>query len=170
VVDAAEAALIAELAKKSGVCWVGVDGQTHPVWHVWLDDAMYVVSGGTEQPLPRLEDATVTVTLRSRDGGGRLVTWPAAVSRLTRDDPDWVSITTALVAARLNLPDPATAAEGWASGSVVHRLQPAGDLVEGPGALSDESHAAPPVATPATTRGRLPRVLHRRVRRRPKLS
>jgi hypothetical protein len=37
-------------------------------------------------------------------------------------------------------------------------------------ALSDDAHAAAPRPTPATTRGRLPAVLHRRVRRRPRLS
>jgi len=52
----------------------------------------------------------------------------------------------------------------------VTRLEPTGELLESPGRLSTEAPLAEPSATPATTRGRLPRVLHRRVTRRPKLS
>jgi len=79
-------------------------------------------------------------------------------------------VTTALVAGRLNLADLSTAADGWDGTSVVRRIVPTGELVEGPGNLSDDAHRATPLPTPATTRGRLPRVLHRRVTRRPKLS
>ena len=79
-------------------------------------------------------------------------------------------LTAALVTGRLNLADLATAADGWAASSVVRRIVPTGELVEAPGSLSDDAHRATPLPTPATTRGPLPRVLHRRVKRRPKLS
>ena len=74
--DDPRAALVGELARRTGVCWVRHDGRTHPVWHVWCDDALCVVSGGTEQPFPDVEDGgLVDVVMRSKDTGGRLLTW-----------------------------------------------------------------------------------------------
>jgi hypothetical protein len=174
-------ALVAELAKKTGVCWLTYAPPysdtpvTHAAWHVWVDvegaAALYVVSGGTEQPLPGIERADrVEVTMRSKENGGRLMTWVAAASPVRPDDDLWEPVTAALVSGRLNVPDLATAAAGWAETSHVTRLAPTGELVEQPGSLSDAAHLATPVTTPATTRGALPRVLHRRVKRRPKLS
>lgn len=166
-----DAALVAELGRKTSVCWLRYDGRTHAAWHVWLDDALCLVSGGAEQPLPGLEDAgRVEVTMRSKDDGGRLVTWVGAVEVVRPSDELWEPVTTALVAGRLNLADLATAAGEWSERSVVTRLVPTGDLVERPGALSDDAHLAAPRPTPATTRRGLPRVLHRRARRRPDLS
>ena len=171
-------ALIAELGKKTAVSWLrygAPDSPAHAAWHVWLDTgddgALYVVSGGTEQRLPGLpETGRVEVTMRSKENGGRLLTWVAEASRLRPDDERWAAATAALVAGRLNVPDLATAAAGWAETSVVTRLVPTGETVERPGELSDVHHRAVPRETGATTRGALPRVLHRRVRRRPKLS
>ena len=85
--------------------------------------------------------------MRSKDNGGRLLTWVGTASVVPPGSEHWEPVTTALVAGRLNLADLATAADTWARTSVVRRI-----------------------VTPATTRGRLPRVLHRRVKRRPKLS
>ncbi|MGH3509363.1 MAG: hypothetical protein ACRDPI_03945, partial [Nocardioidaceae bacterium] len=115
-------ALIAELAKKSGVSWVGLDGKRHAVWHLWLDGALYIVSGGEEQPLPGIARAsTATVTLRSKEDGGRLVTWVADVSVVHPEDEGWPEVTSALIKERLNLDDLATAAGIWAEHSVVTR-------------------------------------------------
>jgi hypothetical protein len=164
-------ALVAELGKKTAVSWLRHEGATHAVWHVWLDDALCLVSGGTEQPLPDLPDgARVEVVMRSKDNGGRLVTWVGTASVVRPGEPDWEPVTAALVANRLNAPDLATTADGWARTSVVRRVVPTGEVVESPGALSDGDHRDEPRDTPATTRGPLPRILHRRVRRRPKLS
>ncbi|HSE72033.1 MAG TPA: hypothetical protein VLA97_14820 [Nocardioidaceae bacterium] len=169
--DAFATALIAELGKKTGVCWLRYDGRTHAAWHVWLQDALYLVAGGDEQPLPGIESAErVEVTMRSKENGGRLLTWVGAVSRVLPGSDEWAPATTALVAGRLNLADLSTAADAWAAHSVVVSVVPTGELVEAPGSLSDDAHLAAPVATRATTRGRLPRVLHRRVLRRPDLS
>jgi hypothetical protein len=52
----------------------------------------------------------------------------------------------------------------------VTRIAPTDRLVESPDALSDDAHLAAPAETRATTRGALPRILHRRAKRRPKLS
>ncbi len=108
--------------------------------------------------------------MRSKDSGGRLLTWVARTSVVRPGDEAWEPVTTALVGARLNTPDPATTAERWATGSVVRRLFPDGEFVESPGHLDDGPHRAAPVGTPATTRGPLPRVLHRRVSRQPRLD
>ena len=164
-------ALTAELAKKTGVCWLRYGGTNHPVWHVWLDDAVYVVSGGEEQPLPGIRSVErVEVVMRSKETGQRLVTWVGSVSTVTPDDERWEPVTTALVADRLNLDDLSTAAAKWAESSVVTEIRPTSELVEAPGRLSDDAHLAPPKPTPAITRGILPKVLHRRKKRRPKLS
>jgi hypothetical protein len=173
--DALTAALVAELAKKTSVSWLRVPGETraHPVWHSWKDDALCVVSDGDEQPLPRdgmADGDLVEVVLRSKDNGGRLVTWVGRVDVVGPDDESWTPVTDALIATRVNTRDLATAADEWAERSVVRRIVPTGDFLEHPGDLADDAHRAAPLATPAITRGRLPRVLHRRVKRRPKLS
>ncbi len=177
--DAFTAALTQELAKKTGVCWLRYDSSTgsghrgaeHAAWHVWHDDALYVVSGGNEQPLPGIAAApTVEVIMRSKESGGRLLTWVGDASVVRPGDELWEPVTTALVAGRLNLDDLATAAAGWAEHSVVTRIVPTDQLVESPESIDDEAHRAMPAPTPATTRGALPRVLHRRVKRRPRLS
>jgi hypothetical protein len=167
-------ALVAELAKKTSTCWLRYDGETHAAWHAWVDGALCLVSGGEEQRLPGIEELgpgdRVEVIMRSKENGGRLVTWVAEPHVVRPGDELWEPVTTALVAGRLNLDDLGTAADEWAERSVVTRLVPTGELVEQPGALSADPHRAEPKPTPATTRGRLPKVLHRRVRRRPKLS
>jgi len=164
-------ALIAELGKKTGVSWLRYDGEDHAVWHTWHDDALCVVSGGAEQPLPGIGEATSTeVVMRSKDNGGRLVTWVGEVSVVRPGDGLWEPVTKALVAGRLNLADLSTAVATWAEHSVVTRIVPTDRLVESPGSLSEDAHLAVPKATGATTRGALPRVLHRRAKHRPKLS
>jgi hypothetical protein len=118
-------ALIAELGKKAAVCWVRHGGRPHPVWHVWSDGALCLVSGGDEQPLPELADGErVEVLMRSKDTGGLLLTWVGTVSVVRPEDEAWAPSTAALVAARLNLSDPATAADRWANTSQVVRVIP----------------------------------------------
>lgn len=164
-------ALIAEVAKKTSVCWLRYDGGVHAAWHLWHDGALALVSGGDEQPLPGVENVDrVEVIMRSKENGGRLVTWVGAVSVVCPADELWPTVTAALVSDRLNLADLGTAADEWAERSVVSRIVPTGEFVETPGALSDDAHLAAPRPTTATTRGALPRVLHRRVKRRPRLS
>jgi hypothetical protein len=128
-VDDVARELVAELARKTGLCWVRYDGRDHAVWHVWHDDALCLVSGGDEQPLPDIPDgARVGVVMRSKDTGGRVLTWIGRVSVVLPQDEGWAGTTAALVAGRLNLRDPATAAERWASTSVVRRVTPTGEF------------------------------------------
>ena len=118
-------ALVAELARKTAVCWLRYEGSTHAVWHVWSDGSLCLVSAGTEQPLPRLADGEgVEVLMRSKNTGGLLLTWAGTVSVVRPEDEAWAPTTAALLAARLNLPDPATAAERWATDSQVLRITP----------------------------------------------
>jgi hypothetical protein len=147
------AALVAELSRKTSVCWVRHEGRSHPVWHVWSDGALCLVSGGPEQPLPDIGDGErVEVVMRSKDDGGRLLTWVGTASVVRPEDVEWEATTAALAAARLNVPEIAAAPAVWAHSSVVRRVVPTGDYLEAPGALSDDAHRAVPPATPATTR------------------
>jgi hypothetical protein len=121
-------ALAAELARRTGVSWVRAGGRSCPVWHAWSDGALCLVSGGAEQPLPDLEDgARVEVVMRSKDTGGRLLTWTGTASVVRPGDSAWATTTAALVERRQNLADPSTAAEEWARGSVVRRIVPSPD-------------------------------------------
>jgi hypothetical protein len=172
VTDANTSALIAELGKKTGVCWLRFAGPGEPqprsraAWHVWYDDALHLVAGGNEQPLDDLAGVErVEVTMRSKEHGGRLVTWVGTVSVIAPSDESWDGVTSALMADRLNLPDLSVVKQDWSARSVVVRIDPTGELLEQPEELSTEAHLAPPPATSATTRGPLPRVLHRRQRR-----
>ncbi|GDY76883.1 hypothetical protein SAV31267_063680 [Streptomyces avermitilis] len=93
-------ALVEEATKKSGLIWVRGDGApapddrahgvpTRPLWHAWHAGAVCLVGDGPgEQPLPGLVDGGgATVTVRSKDKGGRLVTWSAKVVELAPGSP-----------------------------------------------------------------------------------
>jgi hypothetical protein len=165
-------ALVAELARKSAVCWIGYGEphREHLVWHVWHDDAIGVVAGGEEQPLPGVEECTeVVVTLRAKTTRHRLATCRARVERIVPGTEQWESLVPVLVSSRLNLPDQQTAPTRWASASVVLRLTPV-QVLTAPGSLPDDSGAAVPVGSPATTAHHLPHVLHRRQTQRRPLS
>jgi len=144
-------ALLSEAGKKSGLLWIDIPGdRAWPAWHVWLDGTAYVVSGNGEQSLPALP-ADLTVTFRSKSTGGLLVTVPAKATVVKPDNEHWVDATTALKASRLNAPA-GDIIERWATEATVYALRPQGDAVEGPGSYSQESRAAQPATTPATTR------------------
>jgi hypothetical protein len=63
----------------------------------------------------------------------------------------WEDATTALKASRLNAPAGDIIAR-WADEAIVYALTPQGDVVQGPGSYSQQSGAAQPPPTPATTR------------------
>lgn len=162
-------ALVAEAAKKSAMLWLQPADQDHATaaWHVWLDGSAYVVSGGLEQALPPLAGhGPVTVTVRSKDKGARLVTWVADPAAIEVGSAEWDLAATELQAKRLNSPDGEDAPARWAAESTITRLVPTGEVPESPGAMSPSSHAAVPVASAATTRGPLPFMIGRRARRR----
>ncbi|MFJ8939029.1 hypothetical protein ACIRL0_25445 [Streptomyces sp. NPDC102365] len=175
----AEQALVEEATKKSGLIWVRGSGvpsldpqdqdgaPTRALWHVWHDGAVYVVGDGPgEQPLPGLVDGReAVVTVRSKDKGGRLVSWTAAVAELAPGSEEWTVAVGELKGKRLNAPDGEAMTERWGRECRVARLAPTGSTSPSP----TGSLAAVPVPTSATTRlpvpAGLPRLLFRRRRR-----
>jgi hypothetical protein len=163
--------LVVEATKKSGLIWVAVPGRSRAVaaWHLWREDAAYLVTGPGEQEVPGLTEATnCDVTVRSTDKGGRVVTWRAAVSRVEPGSPGWTDVVPGLLASRLNLPDAAGAEQRWAETCAVLKLRPTGDLPEAGPTLPSGSLATAPPPSPARTPTRVPfTVGRRRGRRRP---
>lgn len=126
-------ALVAELARKSGLLWIAYCEQTYPVWHEWIDDAVCVVAGGAEQPLPEITDqSVVTLLLRSKATRFLIATAEAEARILTPADAAWDSVTTTLRNGRLNLHDRDTAIERWARESTVLRFVPTGVITQAP--------------------------------------
>jgi hypothetical protein len=168
-------ALVEEACKKSAMLWLreesaGRDGRSFAAWHVWTDGAAHVVTGGLEQQVPVLDEASegarVVATVRSKDTGGRLVAWVGTVRRVAPGEGSWDTVVPELHAKRLNPPDGEAQPERWARESVVHRIEFTGELLETPGNPSTGAHAAEPPSSPATTRGKLPFVLGKRAKRR----
>ena len=134
--------LLAEAASKSGVLWIEVPGgSTHAVWFVWHDDedprsagpAIYVVSGTGEQTLPPLPDE-VTVILRSKDSGARLLRLRATTRVIDPTSPEWLGAAEVLQAKRLNATGDVLAR--WREGATIHVLAPHGIPDESPGAYA----------------------------------
>ncbi|MFH9010244.1 hypothetical protein ACH4C6_02625 [Streptomyces sp. NPDC017943] len=162
-------ALVEEATKKSGLVWVqGPDGPARALWHVWHEGAACLVGDGPgEQPLPGLADgAEARVTVRSKDKGGRLVSWTARVTQLQPDTEAWEAAVAELKGKRLNAPDGEAMTGRWARECRVLRLEPTGATEP----LPDGSLSEPPLPSPATTRrpvpAGLPRLLLKRKRRR----
>ncbi|MEV7118541.1 hypothetical protein [Kitasatospora griseola] len=166
--DFLDRALVEEAAKKSGLLWVRPAGQPHarPLWHAWHDGAVVVVGDGAEQPLHGLAaGAPATLTLRSKDKGGRLVAFSATVTAVAPGTPAWDGAVEELKGKRLNAPDTDTIGDRWARESRILRLEPTGPLAAHP----DDSLAAAPMPTPVTTRkpipAGLPKLLFKKKRR-----
>ncbi|MFD6991989.1 hypothetical protein [Streptomyces sp. NPDC059943] len=157
-------ALVEEATKKSGLIWVRAGGPARALWHVWLDGAALIVGDGSgEQPLPGLVDgSTADVTVRSKDKGGRLVAWTASVTELAPRTEAWEAAVAELKGKRLNAPDFDSMTERWARESRVLRLEPRDAITDMP----QDSQAAAPLPTSATTRrpapAAVPRLLFRR--------
>ncbi|MET9510291.1 hypothetical protein ABZX62_17840 [Streptomyces flavidovirens] len=159
-------ALVEEATKKSGLIWVRGTGPARSLWHVWHDGAAYVVGDGPgEQPFPGLADgADAEVTVRSKDKGGRLVTWAAAVTEHPPGTEAWEAAVAELKGKRLNAPDAEQMTERWARECRVLRLEPQSVTTD----LPDGSLAAKPLPTSATTRLPVPAALPRLLMKRKK--
>jgi hypothetical protein len=149
-------ALIAEATKRAGLVWISVPGhdRPYPAWHIWRPGAAqadgasppppgaaYVVTGPGEQPLPGLgEDGLlqagqVTVTVPSKDSGGSLISWTAAVSRVAAGSAEWEAVCGSLAAGRLNAvlePGETSLTQRWARSATIFRLAPTGISPTGP--------------------------------------
>lgn len=153
--------IIDEATKKSDLVWLGVaglPGQSHrAVWHLWHNGAAYLVYNGSEQQVPGLDVAdSVVVTVRSKDKGGRLVSWRAAVDDVPPGSALWEEVVPLLVGKRLNSKDGDAAAARWARECKVARLTPTGELVDDPSSPPTGSQSAPPAPTEAATTTRIP--------------
>ncbi|MGW5423851.1 hypothetical protein [Streptomyces sp. NPDC003943] len=162
-------ALVEEATKKSGLIWVrGEAPAARALWHVWHDGAALVVGDGPgEQPLPGLVDGgSAEVTVRSKDKGGRIVGWTAAVREIAPGTEEWDAAVAELKGKRLNAPDGEAMPERWARECRVVRLDPRASTTD----LPDGSLAAVPLPSDATTRravpAALPKLLFRRKKRR----
>ncbi|MFJ4560329.1 hypothetical protein ACIP4Q_30225 [Streptomyces massasporeus] len=153
-------ALVEEATKKSGLVWVqGPDGPARALWHVWHEGAACLVGDGPgEQPLPGLADgAEAKVTVRSKDKGGRLVTWTARVTEHAPGSEAWDAAVAELKGKRLNAPDGEAMPGRWARECRVLRLEPTGATAP----LPDDSLSEPPLPSPALTRRPVPAGLPR---------
>ncbi|MYX98981.1 hypothetical protein GT045_30315 [Streptomyces sp. SID486] len=154
-------ALIEEATKKSGLVWVR--GTAAPaaraLWHVWHEGAVCVVGGGPgEQPLDGLADGGFAeVSVRSKDKGGRLVTFAVAVHEPAAGSEEWEATVAELKGKRLNAPDGEEMPARWARECRVLRLVPTGAVTP----LPEGSLAERPAPTPATTRRPVPAALPR---------
>lgn len=162
-------ALIEEALKKSGMLWLVLSGLPQPraAWHVWHDGSAYVLTGGEgEQPLPGLPDATrAKVMVRSKDKGGRLITFTAAVEIVEPGTDLWEEITPVMARERLNARTHEGQIDTWATESWIVRLTPTEDVEEAPGDYDDSYSVIRPVPTPATTAATPPRMFGARRRR-----
>src|SRR5690606_257955 len=121
---------------------------THAVWFVWHDDedprgsgpSAYVVSGVGEQTLPYLPDY-VTLILRIKDSGGRLLSLRATARELDPTTPEWDSAAEVLRAERLNGTGDVVAR--WREGATIHVLTPHGRPEESPGSYAGGSGRLP---------------------------
>lgn len=123
--------IVDEATRRSAVVWVEVDGRPHPVWQLWHEGRMYVVSGGMEQPLPGADRAVIAViAVRSKQRqGDLLVRWVAEVHRVQPGTPLWDEVVPLLHARRLNPPDGEAQPLRWARESVVRRFTPTGETL-----------------------------------------
>jgi hypothetical protein len=156
--------IVDEATKKSDLVWVQIGGRGHtwPVWHLWHKGAVYLVFDGSEQQAPGLAVAdSVLVTVRSKDKGGTIVTWRAAVEMVPPGSPAWDEVTPLLVGKRLNNRDGDAAPARWAKECRIARLVPTGELVEEPGRLRHDARSEQPIATDAATETRVPITFHK---------
>jgi|SRR5437868_12798028 len=151
-------ALVEEAGKKSGLLWLDLPGLPQPraAWHVWHDGSAYVLTGGDgEQPMPGLPEADrVTVILRSKDKGGRLVSFIAACTQVEPGSELWAAVAPQLAKDRLNATSHEEQVDRWATESWIIRLTP----VEAAAQAPDDYATTRPVPTPATTAGPPPRM------------
>lgn len=150
--------------KKAAVAWIAVtEGPALALWCMPYEGSLYVLSGPGEQAAPGLaEAAEATVSLRG-DHGGRIVTWIAAVERLTPGSDAWDTVAPQLAGKRLNASGTAEAVVArWAeTGCAVLRLTPTEQPAQSGADLPDSAQAAPPRDTPARVPVRRPFRLHR---------
>jgi hypothetical protein len=166
---------IAAVMKKAGLVWLSWDGgRPAPAWFATIDGQYVVLADagdGSEQPLPGLATAgSVDVVVPTKPATSRLASWKATVRRLEPGSDEWTAAALVLRTERLNAAELDRQLERWKTEADLIALEPTGELTEAEGRYDDSPRAEAPVGTRATTRGKAPITLHRRIRRRPRLS
>jgi hypothetical protein len=165
---------VAAAMKKAGLVWLSWPGRRRhrPAWFATVDGSYVVIAGRddtAEQPLPGLAEAGVAdVVVPAKPAMSRVLRWNATVRRLEPGTEEWTAAAQVLRAERLNAADLDGQLDRWRDGCDLLVLEPTGRIAEG--GYDDLPPLSPPPGSPATTRTRLPRVFHRRSRRRPPLS
>jgi hypothetical protein len=166
---------IAGVMKKAGLVWLSWNGgRPAPAWFATVD-GQYVVladkADSAEQPLPGLAAAgSAEVVVPAKPATNRLASWTATVRRLDPASDEWATAAQTLRTERLNAAGLDTQLERWKTEADLLILEPTGEITEAVGRYDATPRAETPVGTRATTRGKAPITLHRRIRRRPRLS
>ena len=166
---------IAGVMKKAGLVWLTWDGRRPaPAWFAAVDGSYVVLAdraGSAEQPLPGLVDAAaVEVVVPAKPATNRLAAWKASVRRLEPGSEEWTTAAQVLRTERLNADGLDTQLDRWQSEADLLVLEPTGEITEAVGRYDGSSRLETPQETSATTRGKRPITLHRRSKRRPKLT
>ncbi|MEU4194714.1 hypothetical protein AB0E69_22635 [Kribbella sp. NPDC026611] len=167
--------VIAAVMKKAGLVWLSWSGgRPAPAWFATVD-GQYVVladrADSAEQPLPGLVTAgSADVVVPAKPATNRLAAWKATVRRLEPGTEEWTAAALVLRTERLNAAGLDTQLARWQTEADLLVLEPTGEITEAAGRYDATPRAEAPVGTRATTRGNAPITLHRKVRRRPKLS
>lgn len=179
---AAQAAALDAAMKGVGVVWLApeplaadaaagtIPSTTGPAWHVWAEGACYLLTGPGEQPLPGIIGGGRCQVTARNGAGGRAITWAATVEALDPDGPEWEVVAPKLAAGRLNGGDPVQVVPTWSGRLTILCLRPSGDQATAQTGLPDDSQAAAPLPTEATTPYRMPSDITRRWRRRRKAN
>ena len=171
----ATVAEIAAVMKKAGLVWLSWAGhRAVPAWFAAVDGTYVVLadaSDGDEQPLPGLAEAgAAEVVVPAKPATNRLASWSATVRRLEPGSEEWTAAALVLRTERLNASELDEQLARWKAGADLLVLEPTGQITEAVGRYDDRPRAEAPPGSPATTRTARPITLHRRSRRRPKLS
>jgi hypothetical protein len=166
---------IAGVMKKAGLVWLSWGGgRPMPAWFATVDGSYVVLadrSGSAEQPLPGLAEAgTADVVVPAKPATNRLAGWKASVRRLEPGGEEWTAAAQVLRTERLNAAGLDTQLDRWKTEADLLVLEPTGPVSESAGQWDDRSRLETPAGSPATTRGKRPITLHRRSKRRPKLT
>jgi hypothetical protein len=120
-------AAIQESLKKSTILWLRWDTDegeiTMPVWFIYYQDKIYVLSGERQQTLPGAEEMRqATVILRWKGKNAQVAELPASV-RVVEPGPEWDEIAERIAEKRLNIPGlPEETARRWRDECVILEL------------------------------------------------
>jgi hypothetical protein len=166
---------IAGVMKKAGLVWLSWNGgRPAPAWFATVDGAYVVLAdraGSAEQPLVGLAEAgAAEVVVPAKPATSRLAGWKAAVRRLDPGSEEWTTAALVLRTERLNADGLDTQLDRWRVEADLLVLEPTGEITETVGRYDGRSRLETPAGSSATTRGKRPITLHKRSKRRPKLT